>query len=106
MLLDTGKFEGWPSGNDKPVMRLVMEPDELSRKFNLTFIKEKDDLDSFEASHVYIEEVGFVVFMRHENAPQRGTPVYVDSEVNLSSASRIILETLQLSEIDTNWMAS
>lgn len=103
MNLDTRKFEGWPSKNCHPVMRLTDEPDTLSIKFGLAFESGKDDLDDYSASHFHDALIGSVVLIRHTNAPQSGTPVYVDSTIEAASAIKRISEILNLGSDDINW---
>ncbi|MDH5630256.1 MAG: hypothetical protein OEY96_08890 [Gammaproteobacteria bacterium] len=103
MKLDIRKFVGWPSRDCRPIMRLKNEPHELKKKYNLDFSLDKDDLDNFLVSHFYDEIIGFVVLMRHENAPQSGTPVYIDSSVDISEAVERLTLVLNLTPACINW---
>lgn len=102
-MLDQRKFTGWPSRDCYPLMRLSMEPEELSDKFGIEFVDGRDDLDHFLAGHIFDEIIGFVVFIRHRNAPQSGTPVYVDSQVSSNESIERITKVLSLKQNQINW---
>lgn len=102
-MLDQKKFGGWPSQKCYPVMRLTIEPQDLSKKFGIKFVQGRDELDYFLAGHFFDEDIGFVVLIRYQNAPQPGTPVYVDSQVDLSYAIERITNVLGLTPEQINW---
>ena len=85
------------------MMRLSFEPETLSEKFDLEFAEGKDDLDYFLASHFFDEIIGSVVLIRYRNAPQSGTPVYVDSQFSCNVAIERIINVLRLEPEHVNW---
>ena len=102
-MLDTSPFKGWPSRDCRPVLKLIFEPKELEKKYHLRFVKDKDDLDWFEASHFYDSEIGPIVMIRHENSPQSGTPIYIDAALNIEIAINRIIEVLNLDASVISW---
>lgn len=98
-------FEGWPSGDCKPIIELNFNPDELASRYSLNFAKEKDDLDWYKGTHFYLEDVcGPIVLMRHENSPTDGTVVYIDSKEDSLNAIARIKDALKIGDCKLLWV--
>ncbi len=102
-MFDTSEFEGWPSGDCKPLIEIKLKPDEICKIYKLCFVKEKDNLDWFEGSHFHDKVIGPVVFMKHENSQSCGTLIYVDSESDFLLAYNKLLKVLDLNINDILW---
>lgn len=97
-------FDGWPSGDSKPVLELTFEPDEIEKKYGLAFLRDRDDLDWYRGAHFYDAELGVVVLTRHESSPSSGTGVYVDASIDTSFAIKKIKAIFDLDSKDILWV--
>jgi hypothetical protein len=104
-VFDTSEFLGWPSGDCKPALELVFTPNEIESKWNVHFVREKDDLDWYLGSHIKDTMIGVIVMMRHENSQSNGTVLYVDSEVDIIDAVKRIREVFGITQDDIAWEA-
>lgn len=102
-MFDTREFESWPSGDCKPVLKIIFTPKEISEKYNLIFMEEKDDLDWFKGAHFYDDELGPIVMMKHEHSPIKGTDIYIDASIDTAVAVEKIITLLQLKQEDVIW---
>ena len=87
--LYTSDFTGWPSGEERVVMFIKLQPEAITKKYDLNnWIREEDTQLNcfFKAAHFIDESLhGPVVFMNYENQPQI-TQIYIDAalDINLS----------------------
>lgn len=101
--LDTSLFKGWPSKDCKPLLNLVLEPEQVISRYQLNFVREKDDLDWHQAAHFYDSELGPVVFIRYDNSPMSGCGIYIDSGADIHLATERLIAVLKLDKRDINW---
>lgn len=102
---ETTEFEGWPSGDSKPIFEFSLSPADIESRYHVSFSREKDDLDWYLGSHICDPVVGPVVMMRHENSISGGTIVYVDEHCNTSEAVERVKLILELEADEILWEA-
>jgi hypothetical protein len=102
--LNTEKaFTKWQSGDRKPVLEIKLLPDDLTKRYELKFREEPDDLDWCQSTHFFDQEIGPVVLLRYQSAPIEGTLCYIDSKIDSQVAIQRIIEDLGLVSSDILW---
>ena len=104
--LEIKPFTGWPSGDSKPILELTFKINEMELRYTLNLIRERDDLDWYNASHFFIDAIGSVVVMQYDNSPVKGVVLYVDAEVNTQKAIHEITSTLELESDQIVWLSN
>lgn len=97
------EFTDWPSGDCKPILELGCTPQQAEARWRLVFRRERDDLDWYSGTHVYDENIGYIVMMRYENSPTLGIIVYVDSKITTVDALDRIRNKFDIKESDITW---
>jgi hypothetical protein len=101
--LNTEPFKRWPSGDHKAVIQLRLRANELVKKVDLPFIRERDDLDWGSFAHFLDEKIGPVMLVDYENSPIKGVDIHVDKSVSNDIAIDRIRLVLGLNDDDINW---
>lgn len=70
---------------------------------NTQFLRDKDDLDWFEASYLLNESIGPIVFQRYENSPVDAITVYVDVGIESEMAVLTVKEALGIGDDFISW---
>jgi hypothetical protein len=91
------------SGDSRPLAVLADEPETLSQRFGLRFAEGIDDLDQFRFAVVNLGGKRQAWLYKHQNDPNPGTVVRVDSGMNLSVARRELARRLSLEGSDVLW---
>lgn len=104
-MFDSSEFKGWPSGDLKPVLEIILQLSEIEARYGLVFRREKDDLDWYMGTHINDPEIGPIVLMRHDGSPDKGVITYVDSGVHTSDAIERIIRILEIENEDIGWRA-
>jgi len=99
-------FQGWPSGDSKPVIELGFSLAEIEQRYELKFFRDRDDLDWFHVTYLDDINVGSIVFMKYENSPASGVIMYVDSLVDTKEAINKIKQLLDIDNNDILWKQS
>ena len=60
-MLENVPSPGWPSGDHQEIIELSMTVDEMKSRYGLEFLREKDQLGWFYATHFVDSEIGPVV---------------------------------------------
>ena len=102
-MLDTRKFTGWPSRDNKPIIEIDSSIEVIAQTFNLVTATEKDDLGSYKATHFYDDDIGFVVMLMRSDSPVEGVVAYIDVSVDSLSAIRRLTAILGLEEGKIVW---
>ena len=96
---------GWPSGDSRDLAELRFSPEELARRFGLTFEQFHDDLDWLQLAAIELPDGSQAWLYRYHGDQNAGTFVRVDAHSDLARA-RVQLERLfLLSEQDILWSA-
>ena len=94
----------WPSGDEKPVCRLIYDHTAWAKKTGLFFESGTDDLDEYFGSFIIDEEIGPLKFLEYLNAPAPGVVVYVDSLIETSRSVRAIKNRFNILDADIDWI--
>jgi hypothetical protein len=91
----------WPSGDCRPIMATHKKPIELVPHANV--IRDRDELDWFEAVIIQVQDIGPVLLIRYDNIPTQLTEIHVDIRLNVVNAQETIASFLKLGEKDIGW---
>ena len=106
----TAKFEQvdggrWPSGIDKALAVLRLEPEELEPRYGVRFTPGRDDLDEFREAGLRLHSGRPVLLMRYRQSPGAGTRVSIDDGDDASEALDELRDAFELSPRDLTWIS-
>jgi hypothetical protein len=106
----TAKFEqvhggGWPSGIDKALAVLRLEPEDLEPRYGVRFTPGRDDLDEFQEAALRLRSGRPILLMRYRRTPGRGTTVSIDDGDDASEALDELCHALDLPARDVTWIS-
>jgi hypothetical protein len=95
MVKQSGWF-GFPSGDEKIAMEILLPKSEIERRYQLQFIQGEDSLGKGFSSYFVDDLIGPVSLIYCEAQPPERAFVFVDSAVDLSVAVPRIISVLEL----------
>jgi hypothetical protein len=95
----------WPSGIDKALAVLRLNPEELEPRYGVRFTPGCDDLDEFQEAALRLGSGRPVLLMRHRQSPGRGTTVSIDDGDDASEALDELRHALDLAAGDLTWIS-
>ena len=95
----------WPSGQNRPIAVLNLEPAEISARYGIRFTVDRDDLDFADVATVELGSGRHLIFVRYRNHPSPGTEVGADLEDDWIEARQELLQALRLDRSAVTWMA-
>ena len=94
----------WPSGIDKTIGLLTLEPDQLSERWSIVFRKSSDELGPFREAGLRLSSGRPILLLRYERSPHLGTEVRADVADNSESARAEFLSALSLPDSVFSWI--
>jgi hypothetical protein len=85
MLRQSG-WTGFPSGEEKVVMELVLSKSDIESRFGLVFISGEDSLGKVDTTYFVDELLGPVAIACYQKSPHGRAIVFVDSRLELKLA--------------------
>ena len=106
----TAKFEQvdvgrWPSGIDKALAVLRLEPEELEPRYGVRFTPGRDDLDEFREAGLRLHSGRPVLLLRYQRSPGPGTMVSIDDGDDANEALSELRAAFGLSARDLTWIS-
>jgi len=98
------EFQGWPSGDFKPILSASVTIDEIANLIGSKLVEGTDDLGEFLATFFSIEDIGPVVVVRHYNDPKKNAVINVDREVVTNLVVPEIINILRLDKSSVSWV--
>ncbi len=95
----------WPSGDNRPVMTLALDPAALMARYGLVFEDGWDNLDYVQRAAIELADGSQAWLMRHRGDPAPGTVVCVDAGVDFGRARGLVLQALDLTPAAFSWVA-
>jgi hypothetical protein len=98
------EMERWPSGKDRSIAVVRMEPPELETRYGLIFSDEHDDLDYLSEAAVLLPSGRRLLFVRYRRNQAPGTEVRTDGDDDPQSARDELLRALGMDETIFSWV--
>lgn len=95
----------WPSGIDKALAVLRLEPEDLEPRYGVRFTPGCDDLDEFREAALRLHSGRPVLLMRYRRSPGPGTLVSIDDGDDASEALEELRDALELPARDLTWIS-
>lgn len=95
----------WPSGDNRPIATLALDPAELTARYGLVFEEDWDNLDYLQRAAIELADGTPAWLMRHRGDPHPGTVVYVDAAAHFGKARNLVLQSLNLTPAAFSWVA-
>lgn len=95
----------WPSGDNRPIATLALDPAALTARYGPVFEDSWDNLDYVQRAAIELADGSQAWLMRHRGDPAPGTVVYVDAEVDFGRARAFVLQALDLTSAAFSWVA-
>lgn len=102
-MFNTGPFKGWPSGRERMVMFLNLQPEDIRDRYGINnWTEQFDDMMNINYRFAWIidDKLGPVVFLHYENSSENETEVYIDSALKVEASTRHLRKILKLQEHD------
>ena len=95
----------WPSGDNRPIATLALDPAELTARYGLVFEEGWDNLDYLQRAAIELADGSQAWLMRHRGDRSPGTVVYVDAAADFGRARNLVLQALELTPAAFIWVA-
>lgn len=95
----------WPSGDNRPIATLALEPAALKARHGLVFEDGWDNLDYVQRAAIELADRSQAWLVRHRGDPAPGTVVYVDAAADFGRARDLVLQALDLTQAAFSWIA-
>ncbi len=102
-MFNMAPFKGWPSGRERMVMYLNLQPNDFVQRYGINnWTEQSDDIlnVTYKIAWIKDEELGPVVFLHYENTKDTETEVFIDASLKVEKATRRLIKILELSESD------
>ena len=93
----------WPSGQNRPIAVLSLEPAEISARYGIRFTVERDDLDLADVAIVELSSGRHLSLIRYRNNPSPGTEVAADFGDDRTDARQELLQAFRLDKSMLTW---
>jgi hypothetical protein len=93
----------WPSGDERTVAVLGLEPDQLESTYGIEFTRDLDDLDYHRYVGLRLRSGRQIMLLRYERSPGSGTEVLADAADDPAAARAELLAALDLTESAVTW---
>lgn len=97
-------LDKWPSGNDRSIAVLQMEPSDLESRFGLRFVEDVDDLDFFSEAALQLPSGRRLLLIRYRRNSSPGTEVRADANDDDLAARSELLEALGEDDSVFTWV--
>jgi len=98
-------LQRWPSGDSKDLAELRLSPEELGRRYGLSFEELHDDLDDFRVAAIALPDGSNLWLYRYRHEPEPGTAVRVDAAADFRKAKAQLAQVLGLTADDFLWVS-
>lgn len=96
-------LQAWPMGLEAQAVHLSLNPEEITRRSNLAFDRERDSLDDFDAAVVDLGNGKSFALQHYRNSPVPGTTLVLRPET--SEGLREALKLLRIKQSEVTWVA-
>jgi hypothetical protein len=106
----TAEFVGLPleameHGLAKPIARIQLDPDQLSKRLGIRFVRSQDHLDDLDAALISTQSGRQFALIHHEHQPLPGTDIIVNERSKDPTADLIeCLDVLSISPDELSWI--
>lgn len=98
-----GSAEPFPSGGERTIAILALEPPELAAGYDVDFREGIDDLDVLRYAWIHAPSGTPLLLVKHLRAPFPGTEVHADYQADAAELTRQLLRRFDLDENDLLW---
>jgi hypothetical protein len=96
----------WPSRDFRPLFEVFTSVEELSRRLNVCFYADEDDLGPGNGCVLEVDDIGSVLLHQYTQGPNHRVAIYCDAGLTNQITFDLIVKAVGFSNDEISWMRS